>query len=64
MTLVVGGKELVDTVELARRLQLGRTTVWRLARAGRIPFYKIGRRWMFCEAEVLDALRVSAAVVA
>ena len=60
MTLKVAGRELVDGGELARRLGVGRTTIWRLARVGRIPYYCIGRRWMFCETEVLDALRVDA----
>lgn len=59
MTIIVANRELVDGYELARRLGVGRTTVWRLARTGRIPRYEIGRRWMFCEAECLDALRVA-----
>jgi excisionase family DNA binding protein len=60
MSIHVAGRELMDGGELARRLGVGRTTIWRLARTGRIPYYTIGRRWMFCEAEVLDALRVDA----
>ena len=56
--IAIGGRELVDGVELARRLGVARTTVWRLARLRRIGRYTIGRRWFYCEAEVLDALRV------
>lgn len=50
--------QLVDGAELGRRLGVGRTTIWRLAKAGRIPYYSIGRRWMFSETEVVEALRV------
>jgi excisionase family DNA binding protein len=57
MILIVAGRELVDGAELARRLAVSRTTVWRLAKLGRIPYFEIGRRWYFAEPEVLDALR-------
>lgn len=57
--LTVAGSELVDGKVLARRLCLSRTTVWRLAKLGRIPYYEVGRRWLFCEREVLEALHVS-----
>ncbi len=51
---------LVDAQSLALLLGCGRTKVWRLARAGRIPYYAIGRRWLFDPDEVLAAIRVPA----
>ena len=58
--LTVGGRSLVDGFSLAEHLGVTRTTVWRLARSGRIGHYQIGRRWYFSESEVLEALRVPA----
>jgi excisionase family DNA binding protein len=62
--LTVAGRQLVDGADLGRRLGVGRTTIWRLTRTGRIPYYAIGRRWLYCIAEVVEALRVPAAGVA
>jgi Helix-turn-helix domain len=36
---------------------VGRTTILRFAREGRIPYYAIRRAWFFSEKEVLDSLR-------
>jgi excisionase family DNA binding protein len=54
----LAGHDLLDGAELARRMNVGRTTVWRLAKHGHIPYFVMGRRWMFEESEVLEALRV------
>jgi len=54
----LAGHDLLDGAELARRMNVGRTTVWRLAKQGLIPYFVMGRRWMFEESEVLEALRV------
>ena len=62
MTMKLAGRDLVDGAELGRRMKVGRTTVWRLANLGRIPYYVIGRRWLFDEAEVLAAVRVGAEI--
>jgi hypothetical protein len=40
---------------------VGRTSVWRLAKLGQIPYFVMGRRWMYDEWEVLDALRARGA---
>ena len=57
----VTAHELVDGAELSHRLCVSRTTIWRLARTHLIPHYAIGRRWRYCEAEVIAALRIPAA---
>jgi excisionase family DNA binding protein len=56
----VTAHELVDGAELAHRLGVARTTIWRMARAHCIPYYAVGRRWRYCEAEVVRALRIPA----
>jgi excisionase family DNA binding protein len=60
MRMAIAGRDLVDGAELARKMSVGRTTVWRLAKLGRIPYFIVGRRWLFDEAEVLEALRAVA----
>ena len=62
MQVTAAGHQLVDGAELGRRLGVCRTTIWRLAHTGRIPYYCIGRRWLFSEPEVVEALRVPADV--
>jgi excisionase family DNA binding protein len=57
MHVRLAGRDLVDGAELARRMNLARTTVWRLAKSRQIPYFVVGRRWLFDESEVLDALR-------
>jgi excisionase family DNA binding protein len=56
-TLKVAELDLVDAETLASKLSVGRTTILRFAREGRIPYYAIGRAWFFCEKEVLESLR-------
>jgi excisionase family DNA binding protein len=55
--LKVGDVDLIDAKTLAGKLSVGRTTVLRFAREGKIPYYAIGRAWFFSEKEVLDSLR-------
>lgn len=60
VVVAIAGRDLVDANELARRLKVTRWTVWRWAKIGRVPYYAVGRRWMFDPTEVLAALRVPA----
>jgi excisionase family DNA binding protein len=55
--LKVGDVDLIDAKTLAGKLSVGRTTILRFAREGKIPYYAIGRAWFFSEKEVLVALR-------
>lgn len=55
--LKIANVELVDAETLAGKFAVGRTTILRFAREGRIPYYAIGRAWFFSEREVLDSLR-------
>jgi len=45
-------ERLLDCGEVARLLHLHPKTVERLAREGRIPAYKIGKRWLFRASEI------------
>jgi len=56
-TLRVSDVDLVDAETLARKMGVGRTTILRFAREGKIPYYAIGRAWFFSEQEVLSSLR-------
>lgn len=45
-------EQLLGCDEAARLLHLHPKTVERLARAGQIPAYKIGKRWLFRASEL------------
>ncbi len=45
-------EHLLDCREVARLLHLHPKTVERLAREGRMPSYKIGKRWLFRASEI------------
>jgi excisionase family DNA binding protein len=48
---------LIRAEELARRLDVSESLVYRLARDGKIPAYKVGGNWRFSWMEVVDTLR-------
>ena len=50
-------ENLMKVKELADYLQVTKSIVYRLARAGKIPSYKIGNRFRFDRKEVLLALK-------
>jgi hypothetical protein len=54
---VVGGRVFLDAEGIASEAGLSRSGVLRLARLGRVPFYCVGRRWLFSPDEFMDALR-------
>ncbi|MBU1672139.1 MAG: helix-turn-helix domain-containing protein [Actinobacteria bacterium] len=45
---------LIEAEELAPILGIGVPDVWKLAREGKIPAHKVGRRWRFQLQAVLD----------
>ena len=45
-------EKLLDCDQTARLLHLHPKTVERLAREGRVPAYKIGKRWLFRASEI------------
>jgi excisionase family DNA binding protein len=45
-------ERLLDCEETARLLHLHPKTVERLAREGRMPAYKVGKRWLFRASEI------------
>lgn len=53
----VAGTPLLDVDAMAAILQVNRLTVYEWARAGRIPAYRLGRRWRFDPEEVKAALK-------
>lgn len=50
-------KVFLDEKELLRRLPVSRRTIHNWRRAGKIPSIVIGRRVLFCWANVAEALR-------
>jgi PTS system nitrogen regulatory IIA component len=40
--------------DVAKRLQLSTSTIYKYAEAGRIPSFKIGARWRFLEEELKE----------
>jgi excisionase family DNA binding protein len=48
---------LIKAEELAQRLGVSDSLVYRLARQQRIPAYKIGGNWRFDELEVKQVLK-------
>ena len=38
--------------EIARRFGVNITTIYRLAKQGKLPAFKIGRQWRFSEARI------------
>lgn len=53
--------KLIELSKVAQRLSRSEETVRRLARSGRIPYYRIGRDYLFDPADV-DAFLASAHV--
>ena len=51
---------LVSTKNLAKMLNVDKAIIYRLVQEKRITAYKVGGRYRFDAAEVLDALRLSA----
>ena len=52
-------KTILTINELSQRLKLSPTTIWRLRRAGVIPFFKAGKSVFFDYDEVLEKLKNS-----
>lgn len=50
---------LLSEVEAARRCGISRLTLFRARKAGRIGFYRIGRRILFSETHISDFLNVA-----
>ncbi|MGZ0068645.1 helix-turn-helix domain-containing protein [Microbacterium arborescens] len=48
---------LVDVREMARILSVSTDTVYRWARGGHIPAIRVGGRWRFLTAEVVESVR-------
>lgn len=50
-------QQLVDATKLSQVLDLPRTSIWRYARQGTIPCYRLGPRLLrFSTSEVLEAI--------
>lgn len=50
---------MIDATEMANRLGVAKYTVEDWAKKSRIPAFKIGRRWMFDESDVIKAFKLS-----
>jgi excisionase family DNA binding protein len=56
-TFIIDGHEYLDAVALAAQVGMSRLGVLRLARLGRVPYYRVGKRWLFSPSEFLAALK-------
>jgi len=45
--------EILTIEETSQFLKVGKTTLYRLAREGKIPAWKIGREWRFLRNELI-----------
>ncbi len=43
---------LLSATEVCRQLNIGRTTLWRLTKAGELPIVRIGRRSLLRQSDV------------
>ena len=50
---------MIDAAAMATRLGVAKYTVEDWAKKSRIPAFKIGRRWMFDESDVIKAFKLS-----
>jgi excisionase family DNA binding protein len=55
------GSETTTVEQLAERLGIGRNQAYEAVRSGRIPAFRIGRRWIISAAVVDDILSGRAA---
>jgi len=60
----VAGKVYVDAAEMGAQVGISRSAVLRLARLKRVPYYEVGRRWLFEPSEFMEALRRGAGTTA
>lgn len=49
-----GTNELLTADETSRFFRISKTTLYKLARDGEIPAYKIGREWRFVKNALLE----------
>ncbi len=47
-------KEILDVAGAAELLGVSPATVYKLARAGKLPATKVGREWRFARARLID----------
>ena len=50
----IGANELLTAGEASRFLRISKTTLYKLAREGQVPAYKIGREWRFIKNVLLE----------
>ena len=50
---------MIDATAMANRLGVAKYTVEDWAKKSRIPAFKVGRRWMFDESDVIKAFKLS-----
>ena len=55
-------KTILTMSELSEKLRLSPTTIWRLRRAGVIPFFKAGKSVYFIHEEVVESLKQSSQI--
>jgi excisionase family DNA binding protein len=51
-------EKLLTRKEAMALLMCNSVTFWRYCRAGKIPYYRAGRKMFFKRSEILDAIRI------
>ncbi len=51
-------ERLITRDEAMQLLNVSTATFWRYTTSGRFPFYRAGRKMLFKESEILNAIRV------
>lgn len=55
-------KTILTMSELSEKFRLSSTTIWRLRKTGKIPFFKAGKSVYFIYEEVLESLKQSSQI--
>lgn len=50
-------EKLMTISQLTEVIQISRTTLWGLTKAGKIPHYKVGRNYRYSLTEVLNSMK-------
>ena len=56
--MISDDKEILTLKELCELLQLHQNTVYKLARRGEIPHFRIGSGWRFRKSELLQWIEI------
>jgi excisionase family DNA binding protein len=50
--------DLIGRQETAKLLKINTVTLWRYLRAGKLPYYRVGRKLLFKKDEIIESIRI------